>query len=306
MKIGLSLPQAGVNATRENVIKFAQAAEKENFDSLWVLERLLYPINPQTKYPGTTNGIMPEEWKNIYDPINLLIFVAAITNKILLGTGVLDVPFHNPVVLGREFATLDVLSQGRTIVGLGIGWLKDEYQTSNIPFENRGARQTEFLEAMKRVWTDDVVEFHGKFYNIPASKIGPKPVQKPHPKILLGGFSPKTFQRIAKYANGWLGVVGAPIEQLGQIIQAIRQEVEKAGKNPDEFEMSTLAHPHISQTSLGENRMPMTGTIEEIGSDIAKLKEVGFNRVVLSGSAGEGFSVEKRIELAKDLSKFAN
>jgi len=208
--------------------------------------------------------------------------------------------------LGREFATLDVLSQGRTIVGLGIGWLKDEYQTSNIPFENKGARQAEFLEAMKRVWTDDVVEFHGKFYNIPASKIGPKPVQKPHPKILLGGFSPKTFQRIAKYANGWLGVVGAPIEQLGQIIQAIRQEVEKAGKNPDEFEMSTLAHPHVNQTSLGENRMPMTGTIEEIGSDITKLKEVGFNRVVLSGSAGEGFSVEKRIELAKDLSKFAN
>jgi len=250
--------------------------------------------------------MMPEEWKNIYDPINLLSFVAANTNKILLGTGVLNVPFHNPVVLGREFATLDVLSQGRTIAGLGIGWLKDEYQTSNVPFEKRGAREEEFLEAMKRVWTDDVVEFHGKFYNIPASKIGPKPVQKPHPKILLGGFSPKTFQRIAKYANGWLGVVRGPIDQLGQIIQAIRQEVEKAGKNPDEFEMSTLAHPHVNQTSLGEKRMPMTGTIEEIGSDIAKLKEVGFNRVVLSGSAGKGFSVEKRIELAKDLSKFVN
>ncbi len=306
MKIGLSLPQAGVNATRENVIKFAQAAEKENFDSLWVLERLLYPINPQTKYPGSADGMMPEEWKNIYDPINLLSFVAANTNKILLGTGVIDVLFHNPVVLGREFATLDVLSQGRTIAGLGIGWLKDEYQTSNVPFERRGARQDEFIQAMKRVWTDDVVEFHGKFYNIPASKIGPKPVQKPHPKILLGGFSPKTFQRIAKYANGWLGVVGVSIEQLGQIIQAIRQEVEKAGKNPDEFEMSTLAHPHVNQTSLGEKRMPMTGTIEEIGSDIAKLKEVGFNRVVLSGSAGKGFSVEKRIELAKDLSKFVN
>jgi len=160
MKIGLSLPQAGVNATRENVIKFAQAAEKENFDSLWVLERLLYPINPQTKYPGSTDGMMPEEWKNIYDPINLLSFVAANTNKILLGTGVIDVLFHNPVVLGREFATLDVLSQGRTIAGLGIGWLKDEYQTSNVPFERRGARQDEFIQAMKRVWTDDVVEFH--------------------------------------------------------------------------------------------------------------------------------------------------
>lgn len=306
MKIGLSLPQAGINATRENVIKFAQAAEKENFDSLWVLERLLWPINPQTKYPGSADGIMPEEWKTIYDPINLLSYVAANTAKILLGTGVIDVPFHNPVVLGREFATLDVLSEGRTIAGLGIGWSKDEYQTSNVPYENKGAREDEFLEAMKKVWTDDVVEFKGQFYNIPASKIGPKPVQKPHPKILLGGFSLKTFQRIAKYANGWLGVVRGPIDQLGQIIQVIKQEVEKAGKNPDEFEMSTLAHPHVNPTSLGEKRMPMTGTIEEIGSDIAKLKEVGFNRVVLSGSAGKEFSVEKRIELAKDLSKFVN
>ena len=262
MKVGLSLPQAGINATRENVIKFAQAAEKENFDSLWVLERLLWPIEPQSMYPGSTDGIMPKEWQTIYDPINLLSFVAANTSKIFLGTGVIDVPFHNPVVLGREFATLDVLSQGRTIVGLGIGWSKDEYQTSNVPFEKKGARQDEFLEAMKKVWTDDVVEFKGQFYNIPPSKIGPKPVQKPHPKILLGGFSPKTFQRIAKYANGWLGVVGVPIDQLGQIIQAIRQEVEKVGKNPDDFDMSTLSFPQVSQISLGDNRMPMTGTIE--------------------------------------------
>jgi hypothetical protein len=101
-------------------------------------------------------------------------------------------------------------------------------------------------------------------------------------------------------------VVGAPIDQLGQVISTIKQEVEKAGKNPDDFDMSTLAFPQVSQTSLGDNRMPMTGTIEEIGSDIVQLNEVGFNRIVLGQSAGEGFSVDKAIELAKDLSKFAN
>ena len=134
MKLGLMLPQAGKNATRENVIKLAQGAEKENLEFLWVIERLLWPINPQSKYPGSANGIMPVEWKNIYDPINLLSYVAAFTKNILLGTGVIDVLFHNPVVLGREFATLDVLSGGRVIAGLGIGWSKDEYQTSNVPF----------------------------------------------------------------------------------------------------------------------------------------------------------------------------
>ncbi len=304
MKLGLMLPQVGKNATRENVIKLAQAAEKENLESLWVIERLLWPINPQSKYPGSANGIMPVEWQNIYDPINLLSYVAAFTKKILLGTGVIDVLFHNPVVLGREFATLDVLSGGRVIAGLGIGWSKYEYQTSNVPFENRGNRQNEFLEALKRVWTDDIVEFKGKFYNIPASNIGSKPLQKPHPRILLGGFSSKTFQRIAKYSDGWLGVVGGPIDQLKQVLDSIKREIEKAEKAPDDFDMTTLTFPRLIQNSSDE-RMPMTGTIEEIGADIAKLKEIGFNRVVLGQSAGEGYSVERTIELARELSKFA-
>ena len=157
---------------------------------------------------------------------------------------------------------------------------------------------------MKRVWTDDIVEFKGKFYNIPASNIGPKPLQKPHPRILLGGFSSKTFQRIVKYSDGWLGVVGGPIDQLKQVIDSIKREIEKAGKAPDDFDMTTLTFPRLIQNSSDE-RMPMTGTIEEIGTDIAKLKEIGFNRVVLGLSAGEGYSVERTIELARDLSKFA-
>jgi alkanesulfonate monooxygenase SsuD/methylene tetrahydromethanopterin reductase-like flavin-dependent oxidoreductase (luciferase family) len=111
--------------------------------------------------------------------------VAANTNRITLGTSLIDMLFHNPVILAKRFATLDVLSEGRTICGLGIGWSKDEYQVSNIPFKDRGKRADEFIQTLKRIWTDDVVEFKGKFYNIPASKIGPKPVQKPGIPILI-------------------------------------------------------------------------------------------------------------------------
>lgn len=108
-------------------------------------------------------------------------------------------------MLARRFATLDVLSEGRTICGLGIGWSKDEYEASNIPYRDRGRRADEFVQALKKVWTDDVVEFKGKFYNIPASKIGPKSIQKPHPPIYMGGFSPNTYSRIVNYdANGWV------------------------------------------------------------------------------------------------------
>ena len=202
MKVGITLPQAGQQATRENIIHMAQNAENQGFDSLWVFERLLWPINPQTPYAATPDGSLPNEYQIILDPLETLTYVAANTNKIALGTSVIDMLFHNPVILARRFATLDVLSEGRAICGLGIGWSKDEYQASNIPFKDKGKRADEFLQALKKIWMDEVIEFKGKFYNIPASKIGPKPIQKPHIPIYLGGYSQGTFVRIANYANG--------------------------------------------------------------------------------------------------------
>ena len=207
MKLGLSIPQVGVNATRENALKLAQAAEKENFESLWVQERILWPINPQSKYPATPDGSLREEYQHNLDSMNLLSYIAANTSKILLGTGIAVSAYHLPVRFAKEVATVDILSQGRFVCGIGLGWSKDEYQTSNVPFEKRGARQDEFIQAIKKVWTDDTVEFNGEFYNIPASKIEPKPVQKPHPKILLAGFGPKTFERITNYADETLDLV---------------------------------------------------------------------------------------------------
>ena len=140
MKVGLVLPQAGQQATRENVIQMAKNAESEGFDSLWVFERLLWPINPQTPYVATPDGSLPIEYQIMLDPLETLTYVAANTNKIALGTSVIDMLFHNPVILARRFATLDILSEGRSIAGFGIGWSKDEYQASNIPFQNRGKR----------------------------------------------------------------------------------------------------------------------------------------------------------------------
>ena len=198
MKVGITLPQYGSQATKENIIQLATMAEQEQLDSLWVFERLLWPIHPQTPYPGAPDGNLPTALQNVFDPLETLTFVAAKTDKIALGTCVIDMLFHNPVILGRQFVTLDVLSQGRSICGLGIGWSKDEYMVSNVPFENRGARADEFIQIPTRLWTEDVVEFKGRYYNIPASKIGPKPIQKPRIPIYLGGFSSNTFSRVAK------------------------------------------------------------------------------------------------------------
>jgi alkanesulfonate monooxygenase SsuD/methylene tetrahydromethanopterin reductase-like flavin-dependent oxidoreductase (luciferase family) len=162
-----------------------------------------------------------------------LAYVAGATKQISLGTSVIDMFFQNPVQLSKRFAALDILSDGRAIAGLGMGWSKDEYDVAGIPFRDRGIRADEYLQILKKIWTDDVVEFKGRFYNIPASKIGPKPVQKPHPLVLIGSFSPKTFPRIVNYANGWIGAAGfGPLEQLEQAINSLKEIARKADKDP--------------------------------------------------------------------------
>lgn len=314
MKIGLVLPQAGQQATRENVIQMAKNAESEGFDSLWVFERLLWPINPKTPYVATPDGSLPIEYQIMLDPLETLTYVAANTNKIALGTSVIDMLFHNPVILARRLATLDILSEGRSIAGFGIGWSKDEYQASNIPFQNRGKRADEFVQVLKRIWTDDVVEFKGKYYSIPASKIGPKPIQKPHPPVYLGGFSPNTFSRIVNYdTNGWLAVVGGPLEYLDNTIKTIKDIAIKANKDPNKFKVILLAHLNValdqksqSTTTNEDQRFPFTGTIDQIGNDIKRIKQMDIDHIIFGYVfVPIGRDVNKILDLTKQLAKFA-
>lgn len=316
MKVGITLPQAGEQSTKENIVRTAKTAEDEGFDSLWVFERLLWPINPQTPYVATPDGSLPVEYQNILDPLETLTYVAAHTNKIALGTSVMDMLFHNPVVLARRFATLDVLSEGRSIAGFGIGWSKDEYQVSNIPFQNRGKRADELIQVLKKIWTDDVVEFKGKYYSIPASKIGPKPIQKPHPPIYLGGFSPNTFSRIVNYdTNGWLAVVGGPLEYIDNTIKAIKDIAKKANKDPNNLRVILLAHLNIALDSKSQStssktnenqRFPFTGTIDQIGNDIKRVKQMDIDHMVFGYVfIPLGRDVDRVINITKELSKYA-
>jgi probable F420-dependent oxidoreductase len=311
LKIGILLPLAGQQATRGNIIQTAKLAEQEGFDSLWVFERLLWPLNPQTPYPATPDGSLPIEYQKVFDPLETLTYAAANTNKISLGTAVIDMLFHNPVILARRFATLDVLSEGRAIAGLGIGWSKDEYQASNIPYENRGKRADEFIQALKKIWTEDIVEFKGEYYNIPASKIGPKPIQNPHIPIYLGGFSPNTYSRIVNYdANGWLGLVGGPLEYLENTIKTIKDIANKANKDPNIFNIILLTYPDIddakNRPTNEVKRFPLTGTIDQIGSDIKIIKDMGVEHIIFAYNfIPSGRDVDNMIDKTKQLSKFA-
>ena len=310
MKVGITLPNLGPQATRENVLKLATQAEKEGFDSLWTITRILWPLKPQSAYRATPDGSLPIEYQNVLDPLDVLVYVAANTNNIALGTSVADIFFYTPIMLAKRFATLDVLSQGRVISGLGLGWSKDEYQASNIPFMNRGQRADEFIQVMKKIWTDDIVEFKGKYYDIPASKIDPKPIQKPHIPIYLGGFSPNTFSRIVKYdLNGWLGVVGGPLEYTENFVKAIKEQASQAKKNPDNFRIIMMTYPNVKEgesSKNDKNRFPLSGTIDEIGSDIQRVKGMGVDHIIFGYNfLPIGRDVVKMIEISKELSKFA-
>ena len=309
MKFGITLPQLGNQATRENLIRYAKMSEESGFDSVWVLERLLWPVNPQSPYPATPDGSLPSAYQSVLDPLDTLSFVAANTDKISLGTSVIDALFHNPVVLGKRFATLDILSGGRAICGLGIGWSKDEYQASNIPFKNRGKREDEFIQILKRIWTEDVVEFKGEYYTIPPSKIGPKPVQKPHIPIFIGGFTPNTFSRIVNYdTNGWLGVLFGPFDQLQSTINAMKELANKSKKDSNSFRVILLTYPNIQESgnSAGGQRFPMTGTIEEIGADIKVIKDMGIEHIVLGFFFSPKYeSIDQTIEISRQLMRNA-
>ena len=283
MKVGISLPQLGTQASPENLIAVAGRAEELGYDSVWVLERLLWPLNPKEPYPAAPDGLLPEAYQTVFDPIETLTFVAAHTTKVQLGTSVLVLPYHTPIQLARRIATLDVLSGGRVLVGVGVGWSRDEFESVGTPFERRGARCDEFLRAMIDLWTKDPVKFEGQFYQIPESRVGPKPIQKPHPPIYVAGFGQYTFDRAVKFANGWNPAGIASFEWLEGMIKQFRQTAERAGRG--DMEIVLRAFTHVLDQSPGEGRAPMIGTPDEVREDTRRMRELGVTHLIQSPAA---------------------
>jgi probable F420-dependent oxidoreductase len=280
MKVGCTLPQSGALASSENLTRVARRAEELGYDSVWVFERLLWPINPRDPYPPSRDGRWPVNFQNVFDPIETLTFVAAQTRNVRLGTSALVLPYHQPVQLARRLATLDVLSEGRLEICGGVGWSRDEFEAVGAPFERRGARADELLEAMIAIWTRDPVRFEGQFYHIPESKIGPKPAQQPRPPIYLAGFGQYAFDRIAKFADGWNPAAVRDFESLEAQVGQLQETAARAGRPP--MEVVLTAFPFVTETSLGHVRRPLAGTLDELREDVKRLGRIGVTHVIFS------------------------
>ena len=278
MRVGYAVGNIGPIGTAENLVRIAQRAEALGYDTLWAVERLLWPVKPQTPYPVTPDGSLPAEYKHVLDPLEALTFVAAHTRRIGLGTSVLDIPYYNPVMLARRLSTLDVLAGGRVRLGLGLGWSKDEHDAMGAEMKSRGAKADEFLAVMKAIWTTDPAEFSGKYYTLPKSHIGPKPVQKPHPPIYLAAFAPGALNRIARLADGW-NPVAIPVEGMRQMFDATKQTAREAGRDPSQLQLIVRANVEILDKPRAKEGMIFTGTVAQIKEDVEACKALGAHEV---------------------------
>jgi probable F420-dependent oxidoreductase len=263
----------------ESVSAVAQRAEAIGYDSLWVLDRLLWPLQPQAPYP-VGDGSLPEVYKRVLDPLETLTFAAALTRKIALGTSILNLPWYNPVLLARSLTSVDVLSGGRLRVGFGIGWSPDEYAAAGSAWPERGKRADESMQVLKAIWTTNPVEFRGKYFSLPKSWIGLKPVQQPHPPIYMAAYTPAAMKRTAREASGWFPV-GVPIAAIPQMFDGIRQMAREAGRNPDELALIVRANVEFSDAAPADGRADFTGTLEQIAGDIAATRSMGAAEIVL-------------------------
>jgi probable F420-dependent oxidoreductase len=293
MRLGFALPQVGKTAGPDSLARVARRAEELGFDNLWVLDRILFPVNPRQPYP-VGDGSLPEQYKYALDPLGTLTFAAAHTERIGLGTSVLNLPWYNPVLLARQLTTLDILSRGRLRVGFGLGWSPDEYEAAGVPMRERGKRADELLRALKTIWTTDPVEFHGDFYHIPKSFIGPKPVQKPHPRIFMAAYTAAAMTRIARDADGWFPVA-IPVGAVGQMFDQMKAATKGFGRDPAVLELLVRANIELSAGPVQSERAEFTGTPEQIAEDIAATRKIGAHEIVFDVQFAPGVDTTEDI-----------
>jgi len=276
--VGIALPQYGTIASPKTILRVAVEAEKMGLASLWTSDRLLLPTKPKETFDGDP---WPEIFATVYDPIEMLTFAAARTRKVKLGTSVMSALFQNPVTLARRFATLDRLSGGRAIAGIGQGDFRDEFEAANVPIKRRGRGFEEFARAMRAVWGPDPVSFTGDFYNIPESRIGPKPVQSGGIPMLVGAFALASLERAARIADGIMPAAagGTTIEKLSQTINNFRDMVRIAGRNPEELKWILRVHNPLSEEKATEPRALLGGTPEQAARDLPRLKALGIDHI---------------------------
>jgi probable F420-dependent oxidoreductase len=238
MNFGLMYANAGPFAFPEMLTHLASTAERVGVESIWTVEHVVIPVGYKSTYPYDPSGRIPAPAQvPMPDPLLALAYAAAVTKKLRLATGILILPQRHPLYVAKEVATLDVLSNGRVILGIGVGWLEEEFDALGIPFAERGPRTAEAVRAMRSLWKDEAEAFEGKFFRWGPLESHPKPVQKPGVPIVVGGHTELAARRAARYGDGFFPGVGDD-EKLTWLLGILRDECKEVGRDPAGIEVS--------------------------------------------------------------------
>jgi probable F420-dependent oxidoreductase len=278
MKLGVHLPLAGKGASPETIMQVALEAERLGLDSVWSWERLMRPTVP-IALGGAGGPVMdaPEMFGSVYDPIETLSYVAARTSRITLGTSVLDALFQSPIILARRLATLDQLCAGRLFVGIGQGWMDQEFEAAGVSMKRRGAGFEEHILAMRAVWGPDPVSFEGRFYRIPEADIGPKPVRPGGPRLLAGAGSSAGIERAGRLGLG-LTLVIFDWDTIRQGVETFRAAASAAGHDLDTLPIMLQVNGNVTAEPLDE-RGPLLGSPDQVAADLDQAAELGVEHV---------------------------
>lgn len=287
MQFGIHLPHLGRNARREPLIDFATSVEAAGYASGWVSDHVCWPAEIQSRYPYSDDGsFAPAPDMGWLDPIGTQLFVAGVTTTLRLGFSVLILPYRQPVVTAKQLATLDVLSDGRLILGCGIGWMAEEAAILGMPWDRRGARSSEQLELFQALFTEPTPCFDGEFYTLPEVGFEPKPVQSPVP-VWVGGNSDAAYRRAARYGSGFHAAF-EPLEVVAGAWRQVRRHTRDLGRDPRAMTLSVRVY--LDTVGSMEPEKSIGGSAAQMQDQVAKWAEIGVGHLVLDPVAPGGIA----------------
>ena len=304
MEYGFYLPNSGAGVEPNALSDIAKLGDRLGFFCMVMPDHVLQPNQVQSTYPYSLTGDILEagqsgdgEWP---EQITTLAYLAGITDQIKLVTSVMIIPYRNPILTAKMLSTLDMLSKGRLILGAGVGWMEEEFELLNTePFAERGAVTNEYLRAFVELWTSDNPTFEGKYVNFSDITFLPKPVQKPHPPIWIGGQSKPAIRRAAQIGNAWhpVGAIpAAPLEpeELAENLALLHDYAEKAGRDPSQLQVSVKAPLYDSNNSDGSRRR-FTGSPDEVRQDVQTYADVGVTHLIFDFRTADPHQTEDRM-----------
>jgi len=306
MRYGFYLPTRGPTASPEALETLVTRGEALGFSSVVIADHVVFPVAITSRYPYTVSGAFPGQGDAL-EQLPLMAFVAAKSRTLRLISSVMILPYRNPVVTAKMLATIDVLSRGRVTVGVGVGWLREEFEALGAPpFERRGAVSDEYLRIFKTLWTQDPASYRGEFYRFGSIRCLPHPVQKPHPPIWVGGHSKAALRRVARLGDGWHPVGANPAvplrpPELRGLLDELFRLTEAEGRDPSTLTISYKApvYDPAPDAASGVERHPFSGGQQAITDDVATFAGLGVSELIFD------FRSESLTESLERMERFA-